>query len=354
MTTETSLDVALDRLNIDDATTGRQIEVRDGKPAPGAPGPAKPIKSDTIIMFEHDSQDMAKHLNQEVRERDYVLKDIKMPKTYNCDRCAVICTPRRCGKCQRAVYCSSECQRAAWPKHKGLCKSLAHSISPTERNFEKATLKLATRMLGDHDFTEQIASIIVAVLSLHYHPERGRTHRVTFDWDLVPLRTPEEYRQNLPAKGRVDGHGKQRFMLQLVRAEAEAIAEHSLVGRKLIENRREDYLKQNRARLRSQGAPEDAMDDCHHIPFFFRYSKIDRDPRASIFFTTMNPGIVAFKYAAVLGDMVKLIELSGKEVDENDYIRYAVRLMNSQIVTSQMGRNFRTSISLDEAADEDD
>ncbi|VDB87484.1 unnamed protein product [Peniophora sp. CBMAI 1063] len=352
MTTDTSLDVALDRLTIDDANNERQIEARHSKTAPRPSEPAKPLKSKSLLMFEHDSRIAAKFLKEDVTERHYVLKDAKIPKAYACDRCSVACTPRKCGKCQRAIYCSTECQRASWPEHKQICKSLVQSISPTDRNFEKAALKLATRMLGDHDFTEQLTSIIVAVLSLHYHPERGRTHQVTFDWDLVPLRTSEEYRQNRPAKERMNGHGKQRFMLQLVRVEAVAFTQHPPSVRKTIEASREGHINQNRARLRSRGEPEDAMDGCHHIPFFFHYNKIDKDPRSPIFFTTMNPGIVALKYAAVLKDMVKLFGLSGKEPDENDHLRYAIRLLNSEIITSQTRRNFRTSISLDEAEDD--
>jgi hypothetical protein len=30
----------------------------------------------------------------------------------------------KCGDCQQAYYCSSECQRIDWPKHKGECAEM--------------------------------------------------------------------------------------------------------------------------------------------------------------------------------------------------------------------------------------
>ena len=38
-----------------------------------------------------------------------------------CVVCNVQDGTSRCGKCQREPYCSVECQRAAWPKHKLVC-----------------------------------------------------------------------------------------------------------------------------------------------------------------------------------------------------------------------------------------
>ena len=34
-----------------------------------------------------------------------------------------------CGACGKATYCSKECQRAAWPGHKGLCKEVVKSMN---------------------------------------------------------------------------------------------------------------------------------------------------------------------------------------------------------------------------------
>lgn len=212
------------------------------------------------------------------------------------------------------------------PYHKGYCKALASALAPTDRVLEKAVLKLSTRMMSDHEFLEQIASIVVVALSLHYHPERSRTHYVNFYWDIVPLRTAKEYRQDRPAKERVNYRGKQRYMLELVGAKAELIANRPPSERGMLSTRRSHYLEQKRARLRSQGSEEDAMDDCHHVPLYFSYSKFaDRGGEASVLFATMHPGIVACKYAAALGDIIKLMGLSDKEVGEDDYILYAIR-----------------------------
>ena len=41
-----------------------------------------------------------------------------------CDGCAQEgCDYQRCSQCLGAWYCSVECQRRAWPDHKGLCRS---------------------------------------------------------------------------------------------------------------------------------------------------------------------------------------------------------------------------------------
>ncbi len=38
-----------------------------------------------------------------------------------CDVCAREARCRKCSRCGVAFYCDTACQRAAWPKHKGLC-----------------------------------------------------------------------------------------------------------------------------------------------------------------------------------------------------------------------------------------
>ena len=59
----------------------------------------------------------------------------------SCSRCGVVSSETlrmlTCGACGKATYCGKECQRAAWPGHKGLCKDVANSKSinggPMER-----------------------------------------------------------------------------------------------------------------------------------------------------------------------------------------------------------------------------
>ena len=40
----------------------------------------------------------AKLLNKEITERKYDLKDVKIAKSYNCDKCGMICKRRMCSK----------------------------------------------------------------------------------------------------------------------------------------------------------------------------------------------------------------------------------------------------------------
>lgn len=37
---------------------------------------------------------------------------------------------RRCGACKQAVYCSPECQRAAWPTHRSECRAAQAARQP--------------------------------------------------------------------------------------------------------------------------------------------------------------------------------------------------------------------------------
>jgi MYND finger len=46
-----------------------------------------------------------------------------------CAACnAFLDSPKRCGACDRVVYCGKACQRADWPTHKALCRSLTASV----------------------------------------------------------------------------------------------------------------------------------------------------------------------------------------------------------------------------------
>ena len=42
-----------------------------------------------------------------------------------CNTCQIECGSFKCCRCRSAVYCSKECQRAAWPLHKKSCKQVA-------------------------------------------------------------------------------------------------------------------------------------------------------------------------------------------------------------------------------------
>ena len=43
----------------------------------------------------------------------------------NCGHCQKV-TTKRCGGCHILYFCSKECLKAVWPKHKGECKQFQH------------------------------------------------------------------------------------------------------------------------------------------------------------------------------------------------------------------------------------
>eukprot|EP00929_Paragymnodinium_shiwhaense_P078031 TRINITY_DN40355_c0_g1_i1.p1 TRINITY_DN40355_c0_g1~~TRINITY_DN40355_c0_g1_i1.p1 ORF type:complete len:454 (-),score=65.65 TRINITY_DN40355_c0_g1_i1:171-1532(-) len=46
-----------------------------------------------------------------------------------CSECGSLGAPLRCGRCKSALYCSADCQRKHWPKHKGPCKQGAAMLA---------------------------------------------------------------------------------------------------------------------------------------------------------------------------------------------------------------------------------
>lgn len=49
-----------------------------------------------------------------------------MPKCYFCDK--EMTTTKQCANCRHAVYCSKDCQKKHWSKHKPNCVRSDHSI----------------------------------------------------------------------------------------------------------------------------------------------------------------------------------------------------------------------------------
>eukprot|EP00201_Polytomella_parva_P017588 CAMPEP_0175049664 /NCGR_PEP_ID=MMETSP0052_2-20121109/6847_1 /TAXON_ID=51329 ORGANISM="Polytomella parva, Strain SAG 63-3" /NCGR_SAMPLE_ID=MMETSP0052_2 /ASSEMBLY_ACC=CAM_ASM_000194 /LENGTH=391 /DNA_ID=CAMNT_0016313817 /DNA_START=20 /DNA_END=1195 /DNA_ORIENTATION=- len=87
-----------------------------------------------------------------------VIKEIKEPKepkeskdpksshsSKNCGKCGKKLTglPMRCSKCKAAYYCSSNCQKQAWPEHKASCKD-GKTASPVATETLAPTSTVAT------------------------------------------------------------------------------------------------------------------------------------------------------------------------------------------------------------------
>lgn len=125
MTTETSLDVAFDRLGLAAVADEGQIEVRGGKIVPSPSGSGKRRRTDEMVIYEHNPQDgmyppkthrvtirfskyltqfgsVARFLNEDVEKRKYAHKEVKGPKSYACEKCSAMCKQRKCAKvCMR-------------------------------------------------------------------------------------------------------------------------------------------------------------------------------------------------------------------------------------------------------------
>ncbi|EMD33919.1 hypothetical protein CERSUDRAFT_117450 [Gelatoporia subvermispora B] len=73
----------------------------------------------------------------------------------------------KCAGCGNAVYCSKDCQRAAWPAHKGTCKSRSQSGSTHD-----AQTKLLFQYM--HENRSALFDAASSALDLHADPERGK------------------------------------------------------------------------------------------------------------------------------------------------------------------------------------
>ena len=51
----------------------------------------------------------------------------------SCAVCGVVGTAKPCAGCRSAMYCSTECQRADWPRHKASCKAMQKELKRTPR-----------------------------------------------------------------------------------------------------------------------------------------------------------------------------------------------------------------------------
>ena len=61
-----------------------------------------------------------KHMKYDKAELNKVEDVVKKP-TRQCDVCNTT-TTKACARCRTSYFCSSECQKSAWKKHKKMCK----------------------------------------------------------------------------------------------------------------------------------------------------------------------------------------------------------------------------------------
>jgi hypothetical protein len=59
---------------------------------------------------------------------------VLIPRCWVCDaeRSDAGARAKQCGACKLAIYCSRECSRADWSRHKPVCRLVAASVQTTE------------------------------------------------------------------------------------------------------------------------------------------------------------------------------------------------------------------------------
>jgi len=84
-----------------------------------------------------------KHMKYDKAELVEIEAVLKKP-THKCDVCKTA-TTKACARCKTSYFCSSECQKSAWKKHKKTCK---HPKSPPASEAELRTLHKGMALLN--------------------------------------------------------------------------------------------------------------------------------------------------------------------------------------------------------------
>jgi len=83
-----------------------------------------------------------KHMKYDKAELVEV-EDVLKP-THKCDVCKTT-TTKACGKCKTSYFCSTECQKSAWKKHKKTCKA---PTTPPATEAELRSLHMGIALLN--------------------------------------------------------------------------------------------------------------------------------------------------------------------------------------------------------------
>ncbi|KZV63493.1 hypothetical protein PENSPDRAFT_209593 [Peniophora sp. CONT] len=114
-----------------------------------------------------------------------------------CGHCGKQCERRACKQCRMIAYCSAECQKADWPKHKKNCATMAETKSPEETeifNQSKRFMALVDTVYYDGRredpslYRHHLEHMIASYLQLQDDPYSMRvTPIVEINWGLVPM-----------------------------------------------------------------------------------------------------------------------------------------------------------------------
>ena len=78
------------------------------------------------------------------------------PRTENCDHCSKPGAANSCTRCKAAFYCGADCQKAAWPAHKGACKKAAKKLATKADAEAAAKAATPTMSLGEASIRRSI------------------------------------------------------------------------------------------------------------------------------------------------------------------------------------------------------
>ena len=80
----------------------------------------KQFVDDNIFGTYNTACTFIKHMKYDKAELNEVEDVLKKP-THKCDVCKTA-TTKACARCKTSYFCSAECQKLAWKKHKKTCK----------------------------------------------------------------------------------------------------------------------------------------------------------------------------------------------------------------------------------------
>ncbi|KIY66720.1 hypothetical protein CYLTODRAFT_444511 [Cylindrobasidium torrendii FP15055 ss-10] len=108
----------------------------------------------------------------------------------------------RCAGCTQQLYCSKECQKKDWPRHKNECRKMrnADGNAPKKSN---PVITVGRTINMEPALSDWIDWVLIASLDLVNHPERALTQSVS----LVSKMDP--------APGSAPNNGKQSMVLQV-------------------------------------------------------------------------------------------------------------------------------------------
>jgi hypothetical protein len=107
---------------------------------------------------------------------------------------------KRCAKCQKALYCSQECQRTDWPSHKQFCVSRAEEEAASAENYEFKVLLRPSEIDNPTIWRTLSCPAVATFEQLHRALQIAFGWATTHSYDFVvkdPDYKPEEHEEDV-------------------------------------------------------------------------------------------------------------------------------------------------------------